>query len=128
MTGGATERLAMKLDREDLGDVTILKATGVLSGGPDGERLKSTVQGILDEGCRKVVMDLNGVAWANSAGLGVLHSCFTTVKNTGGSMKLTNVTPRVSEILKITHFDTVFESHPGVREALASFYHRTAFG
>ena len=111
----------MKLEREDLGDVTILKAKGVLSGGPDGENLTETVRGLLDEGCRKLVIDMGGVAWANSSGLGVLHSCLNTVTNHGGYLKLTNLTPRVGRILKITHFDTIFEAHPGVREALASF-------
>ena len=118
----------MKLEREDLGDVTILKASGVLSGGSDGEEMKTMVRQLMDEGCRKLVVDMGGVAWANSSGLGVLHSCYTMVKNHGGFLKLTNVTPRVEEVLKITRFDTVFEAHPGVREALASFYRSTAFG
>ena len=118
----------MKLERKDLGDVTILKAKGALSAGPDGENLKEAVRRLLDEGCRKLVIDMGGVAWANSSGLGVLHSCLDTVTNHGGYLKLTNLTPRVGRVIKITHFDTVFEAYPGVQEALASFYRSSAFG
>ena len=117
--------MTMKLERMDLYDITILKVKGALSGELDGDNLMETIRGLLEVGGRKLVIDMGGVAWVNSTGVRELFSCLNTVTNHGGYMKLTSLTPRVRQILKINNFDIVFETHPGVREALASFYRST---
>ena len=60
----------MKLERENLGDVTILKLNGVLSGGRDGEEMKTMVRQLMDEGCRKLVVDMGGRGLGQLLGIG----------------------------------------------------------
>lgn len=114
----------MKISREDLGDVTILRLQGILNGGTENQDLRTTVKGILDEGRKKIVLDMELVSWANSVGLGNLHFCHNTVKQSGGVLKLTKVNKRIKQVLEVSRFDTIFESYPDVRGAVASFYHR----
>ncbi len=113
----------MKISREDLGDVTILKLQGILNGGTDSEDLRAMVKAILAEGRYKLVVDMERVSWANSVGLGNLHFCYTAAKNSGGFLKLTNVNQRIQQVFEVARFDTIFESYDDVRGAVASFYH-----
>jgi len=113
----------MKISREDLGDVTILRLAGVLNGGSDSGDLRATVNTLIDEGRQKLILDMGQVSWANSVGLGNLHFCYTAVKNSGGAFKLTSVNHRIQQVLSVSRFDTIFESYDDVRGAVASFYH-----
>jgi anti-anti-sigma factor len=112
----------MKISREDLGDVTILRLQGVLNGGSDSQDLRTTVKEILAEGRQKLVVDMERVSWANSVGLGNLHFCYTAIKNSGGFLKLTKVNHRIQQVFQVARFDTIFESYDDVRGAVASFY------
>jgi anti-sigma B factor antagonist len=112
----------MTIETEDLGDVTILRLAGLLNGGGGKDDLRTTVEDLVHSGRNKVIVDMAKVPWANSVGLGSLHFCYRAVKETGGSFKLTNVSPRIRHILHVSHFDTIFESYQDVRGALASFY------
>jgi len=112
----------MKITCEDFGDVTIIRLAGLLNGGTGRDDLRSTVADLIHSGRNKVVVDMAKVPWTNSVGLGNLHFCYLAMKDSGGSFKLTNVSPRIRQILNVSHFDTIFESYEDVRGALASFY------
>ena len=66
-------------------------------------------------------MDLGEVEWMNSSGLGLLISSLTTTRNSGGEMKLARATDKITSLLVITKLNSVFESHPTVETAAASF-------
>ena len=66
-------------------------------------------------------IDLAGVDWMNSTGLGILISGLTTLRNNKGELKLANVTDKIQSLLAITRLITVFETHDSIAEALNSF-------
>jgi anti-sigma B factor antagonist len=111
----------MNLIQKDMGDVTILQVEGMISG-EEGEDLRDRIRNLVAAARTKVVLDLARVSWINSSGLGTLHHCLGDIREAGGSFKLTNVNPRVRQVLSVSRFDTIFESYSDVRGALASFY------
>ena len=111
----------MKLsDRVDNG-VAILEPAGKIMGGSDATLLHERLHEHIDKGVKKVVIDLSGVDWVNSTGLGILISGLTTIKSNGGQLKLANVTEKIQSLLTITKLVTVFDSHDTVESALSSF-------
>ncbi len=111
----------MKLsDRVDNG-VAILEPAGKIMGGSDATLLHERLHEHIDGGVKKVVIDLSRVDWVNSTGLGILISGLTTMRNSGGQLKLANVTEKIQSLLTITKLVTVFESHDTVEGALSSF-------
>ena len=72
-------------------------------------------------GKKKLVLNLEGVPYIDSAGLGEIVRTFTTVSRQGGKMKLLNLTKRIEDLLSITKLLTVFETFDTEPEAIKSF-------
>jgi anti-sigma B factor antagonist len=111
----------MKLKSEKHGSVVVMELKGKIMGGPDSTLFRDELKSHLDEGVKKVVIDLGKVDWMNSSGLGILIGGLTTVKNAGGEMKLARVTDKIKSLLMITKLVQVFDSHETVESAIASF-------
>jgi anti-sigma B factor antagonist len=111
----------LKVKRREEDDVVILEISGKVMGGPDAERFKSVISGLIDEGNRKLLIDLSSVPWMNSSGVGILISAYTSMKNAGAQVKFLNINERVKSILMVTKLLTVFESYYSREDALASF-------
>jgi anti-sigma B factor antagonist len=79
------------------------------------------VQSLLQQGHKSILVDLGGVAYVDSAGLGELVQAFVTTKNKGGVLKLSNVTKKLNDLLVVTRLVTVFETFDSEAKALASF-------
>jgi anti-sigma B factor antagonist len=101
--------------------VAIVDLSGKLMGGPDADVFKDTIKQLIQEGYKKVLVNLAHVPWVNSTGLGILIAGYTTLKREGGSLKLTHVTDRIESILMITKLGTIFESFSDEEQALKSF-------
>jgi anti-sigma B factor antagonist len=75
--------------------------------------LRTVIDDGLAQGCCDFILDLQGVTFIDSSGLGALVACFSTVRKQGGSMKLVRVPKQVynlMEITKLTHFFDIFEN------------------
>ena len=83
--------------------------------------MRSTVRELLQTGNKDILLNLGGVSYIDSSGIGELVSSFTTVSNQGGQLKLLNLTEKLQELLAITKLLTVFDSFTDEEEALASF-------
>jgi len=111
----------MKLTtREDKG-VMILEPKGKIMGGPDATALHDKLHELINQGKKKVIIDLAKVDWMNSTGLGILISGLTTMRNNGGELKLSNVTEKIQSLLTITKLITIFETFDSVDQAVGSF-------
>ncbi len=113
----------MKVARRDTGAVTVLGLTGRLAGEPDHRELAAQVGALLAEGRLDVVINLSGLAWVNSTGLGALVAAFDAVRRRGGRLKLCAVSDRVDDVLGGCGLYSVFEVHRTEEAALASFLH-----
>ncbi len=111
----------MKIKQKTDGDITVVELSGKVMGGPDHDKFKSAVTEMLEAGSRKFILNLEGVPWVNSTGLGILISGFTSIKNAGGVMKVCSVNERVLSIFYISQLENVFEVFQTCEEARNSF-------
>lgn len=112
----------MKLDERVSGDVTIITVTGdiTLSSGMD-VLLKDKIQSLLQQGRKKLLLDLGRVAYVDSSGLGQLVQAHVTTSRNGGSLKLLNLTKKLNDLLIVTRLVTVFDSFDTEAEAIGAF-------
>jgi anti-sigma B factor antagonist len=111
----------MTIKEQDLGEVVVLELSGKIMGGPDASLLNDKLHELIDKGKVKIIADLASVNWMNSSGLGILIGGLTTMRNSGGDLKLANVTDRIQNLLMITKLLTVFDAHDSLEKAIASF-------
>ena len=83
-------------------DFVVVDLVGRLDGSPSCEALSRAVKGCLEEGHRRFVIDLAGVEWMSSCGIGCLIATFTSVRRVGGSMSLCSPNSRVLSALEVT--------------------------
>ncbi|MBI4886106.1 MAG: STAS domain-containing protein [Acidobacteria bacterium] len=112
----------MQLEQRIVGGVAIVKVTGDITLNKGGDvLLKDKVQSLLQQGHKNLLVDLGGVSYVDSAGLGELVQAFVTTKNRGGSLRLLSVTKRLRDLLVVTKLLTVFDAYDDEASALASF-------
>ncbi len=112
----------MKINREVLNDIVVLRLKGRMMGGPgDAGQFDKEFNDIIANGPRRVLIDLAGLTLINSTGLGILISNRTRLGNADGILKLVNVPKRIMSALQITWLDKEFEFFREEEEALASF-------
>ena len=110
----------MKIKEKIENHVAVLTLSGKMMGGPETTALHDHIRGLMGDDIKKVVIDLHGVKWINSSGLGVLMAAMTTLKNAGGHMKLANVTEKVESLLMITQLMRIFETYDSVDRAVSA--------
>lgn len=111
----------MQISEQRQGDVAILTLKGKLMGGPETQQVHEKVKELAASKVLKVVIDLAGVKWMNSSGLGAIMGSMTTLKNAQGELKLANVTEKVQSLFMITKLITIFDTYESVEEAVGSF-------
>ena len=111
----------MHIEERPAGDVVVLDLKGKMTLGEGDELLKDKINSLVHQGRRKVVLNLEGVPYIDSAGLGEIVRTFTTISRQGGSMKLLNLTKRITDLLSITKLLTVFETYDNEADAVRSF-------
>jgi anti-sigma B factor antagonist len=111
----------MQIDERVVGDVTILDLKGKMTLGEGDELLREKVSSLVSQGKKKLILNLDGVPYIDSAGLGEIVRTYTTVSRQGGKLKLLNLTKRIEDLLSITKLLTVFEVYEDEPEALQSY-------
>ena len=90
-------------------------------GGPYAETFSETLKTLIHEDCHNVIVNMEKVKWVNSTGLGILISGYTTLRKSGGELKLLKVSDRIENIFIVSKLYTVFESYQDEDEAIQSF-------
>ena len=111
----------MEIVERTVSDVTVLDLKGKMTLGEGDELLKDKINSLLAAGKKKLLLNLEGVPYIDSAGLGEVVRTYTTVSRQGGSLKLLNLTKRIEDLLSITKLLTVFETFDTEAEAINSF-------
>ncbi len=110
----------MEIKVSEKGRVNILALNGKLDL-PNAAKLKDQVKELLDAQKNLIHLDMKGVDFINSSGLGALVSLMKEVRVHKGRLALSNLAPYVNEIFEITQLSHVFEIFRNVDEAVASF-------
>jgi anti-sigma B factor antagonist len=111
----------LNIKERQSGDVTILDLSGKITIGEGSVQLRESVRKLLDDGKKKILLNLGDVSYVDSSGIGELVSSYTTTNNNGGQLKLLNLTKKIQDLLMITKLLTVFETHDNEEAAVASF-------
>jgi anti-sigma B factor antagonist len=111
----------MHIHERSVGDVTIIDVNGRMTLGEGQELLRDKVNSLIQQGQKKLVLNLAEVPYIDSAGLGEIVRTYTTVSRQGGALKLLSLTKRIQDLLAITKLLTVFETFDTEADAVGSF-------
>jgi anti-sigma B factor antagonist len=111
----------LKIKHRQAGDVAILDLDGEVRIGDSATALRGAIRGLVAVGNQKILLNLAGVRYIDSSGIGELIANYTTVGRGGGQLKLLNLTDKVQDLLVITKLLTVFDVYEEESEALSSF-------
>ncbi|HYK19529.1 MAG TPA: STAS domain-containing protein [Pyrinomonadaceae bacterium] len=111
----------LNINERQAGDVTVLDMSGKITIGEGSVALRTAIRRLLEEGKKRILLNLAGVSYIDSSGIGELVSSFTAITNAGGQLKLLNLTQKLQDLLTITKLLTVFDVYDSEAEALNSF-------
>ena len=111
----------MKIKTTEKYEAVVLELKGNVMGGDDTKEFNEVLHKLIDAGKTRIVLDLGGVKFMNSSGLGMLIGGLTTMKKAEGHLKLANVTEKIESLLIITKLIKIFESFDSVDDAVKSF-------
>jgi anti-sigma B factor antagonist len=115
------EHMPLIINTREVSHVTILDIEGRIVLGDEIHDLRDAVRGLLAQGKKKIILNLAGVDYIDSSGVGELVGSFTTVRNSGGELKLLNLTQKVHDVLHVTKLYTVFDIKDDEFHAVKSF-------
>jgi anti-sigma B factor antagonist len=111
----------LSIKERQAGDITILDMNGKVTIGEGSVALRTTIRRLLEEGKKKILLNLGGVGYIDSSGIGELVSSFTAINKEGGQLKLLNLTQKLQDLLGITKLLTVFDVYDSESDALGSY-------
>jgi anti-sigma B factor antagonist len=111
----------VKIKRRQEGEIMVLDLSGKIMGGDDFDLFNNAIHDLVKDGYVDIVLNLKGVKWINSTGLGLMVSAYTSLVKQGGRMKVCEVSDRIDNILHVTQLELIFETFDKEAEALASF-------
>jgi anti-sigma B factor antagonist len=102
--------------------IVILDLHGRLMVGDSATQLRDQIRSLIAAGKKELVLNLEGVDYIDSTGLGTLVICFTGMQRAGGQLKLLNLNRRNIELLVLTKLTTVFELFNDEQDAVNSYF------
>ena len=113
----------LNINERQAGDVTVLDMSGKITIGEGSVALRTAVRRLLEEGKKRILLNLAGVSYIDSSGIGELVSSYTATGKEGGQLKLLNLTQKLRDLLTITKLLTVLDVYPSAAEAASSIAH-----
>jgi anti-sigma B factor antagonist len=115
----------LKMETRVADGVTVILCSGRIVFGEEATALRDTMKRLLSSS-RQVVLNLSGVSYIDSGGLGSLVGVYSSAKAGGADVKLTGLSERLRDTLQITKLVTVFEVYDTEQQAIAAFRSRKA--
>jgi len=112
--------MQLRLSTRTLEGVLIVDCAGRIVFGEESAYLRDTIKKLIQEN-NHLVLNLSGINYIDSGGLGTLVALYTTAHNSGGAIKLARLTQRVGDLLQVTKLVTVFEIYESEEQAAESF-------
>jgi anti-anti-sigma factor len=97
----------------------VITISGRLALGGETEKLNAAMNALLQKDQKRVVLDITGLDYVDSSGVGMLVSCLSNVKKAGGEMKVVGANQRIKRIFSMTGIDGLMQMFPSVAEAIA---------
>ena len=113
--------MALKISQREVDGVTVVALDGRIVLGEESNALREKLKGLLAEGKKKIVVNVNNITFIDSAGLGTLVASHHTAKKEGASLRLCHLDNKFQQVLQITKLLTVLYTSNTEAEAVASF-------
>ena len=113
--------MGFQVESRELDRMVIVDVVGRLTLSDGRTQLRDLVHIFVGKGRRNFLINLAGVDFVDSDGLGELTRCYSIVRQAGGDLKLLHVQPRVQALLDLTRLNHLFEVHDIEERALQSF-------
>ena len=111
----------MKFSTRKVGTVAVIDIEGKILLGEGDVEIKQEVNNLLKRGNKNILLNLTKVPYMDSAGLGEIIRCFTSVRKEGGNLKLVGPNERLIDLLTITKLINVLDWFDEETEAISSF-------
>ena len=111
----------MEIVSTKVGDNMVIELNGKIMGGLESSQFRDLLYDAINQDIINVVVDLSGASWMNSSGLGMLISGLTTMRSSGGDLRLVGLSDRTRRPLEVTRLDAVFQIFDSQEEALSSY-------
>ena len=117
--------MQLKLSTRTVDNVLIVDCAGRIVFGEESGYLRELVKKLIADK-HQLVLNLSGVTYIDSGGLGTLVALYTSARNNGVAVKLANLTQRVGDLLQVTKLVTIFEVFEDEQKAVDSFHRGAA--
>jgi anti-sigma B factor antagonist len=119
--GHQEENVALKMTNSEVDGIAVVALVGRIVLGEESQALRQELKNLIAEGKKKIVLNMDNIAYIDSAGLGILVAAHVCAKVQGTSIKLSNLGRKFREVLQMTRLITVFEVCDTEAAAVASF-------
>ncbi len=113
--------MGLQLQTREVGRVTVIDAAGRLTLTDGHTRLRDLIHVSTGYGAKKFVLNLAGVEYVDSYGIGELARCHSVVRQAGAEMKVACIRGKILEVLALTKLNTILEIYDTEGAALAAF-------
>jgi len=117
ITKGKTVEISIREDER----TAIITLQGNIVGGPDAVQLNEKLHELGDKGIKRAIVDLSGVIFMNSSGLGMLIGGLTAMRNIGGDLKIVQASPKIETLLAVAKIQSLFPNYSSIEQAKNSF-------
>jgi len=114
--------MSLDIEKKEREGIAIFSLKGRITMGDEVTAFREMAQGLAQKGNQNVILDLEGVDYIDSTGLGAIVMCSTAVRKSGGVTKLLNLNKRNIELLVTTKLATIFEIFIDEQDAVNSFF------
>jgi anti-sigma B factor antagonist len=110
----------LKITTHETDGVTVVSCSGRIVFGDEATALRDTLKKMLDSS-RQILLNLSGVSYIDSGGLGTLVGVYSSARASGADIKLTGLGQKLRDVLQVTKLVTVFEVYDTEQQAIAAF-------
>src|SRR5579863_5017636 len=111
----------LNISNKQIGDVSVVALRGRIVLGEGSGALRERVKNLVDDGKKKIVLNMANVTYIDSAGLGTLVAAHVSAKKQGTALLLSDLGNKFHEVLQVTRLLTIFNVYPTEDEAISSF-------
>ena len=111
----------MQCKSNQVDNVLVIEINGEIMGGAESEKFRKIIYDAIEEDQVFIVADMTQATWMNSSGLGMLISGLTTLRSSGGDLRLANLSEKVRRPLEITKLESVFLTYNSTEDAINSY-------
>ena len=113
--------MSLSFQTRSVGEVTVIACTGRIVEGDECEALESHVNRLLPLQPH-IVLDVGGISFVDSAGLGLLVRLQARTRAASGDLKLCGAGDSIRRVLSVTKLDTVLPAYESEVDAITAFY------